>query len=279
MSGPSPSDRRSTPAPSAAFGGTLRGWRSHRGLSQLDLALEAGVSPRHVSFLETGRSEPSREMVLRLAEALDVPLRERNRLFLAAGFAPPYSEASLDDERSEQVRQAVGLLLDRHDPYPGFAIDGAWEVVAANRGHRALLERLLPEAGEEAGNVLRLLFSPRLLRPLVEDWEACAGAVLARVRRQLDRPVVSPRLAAVVSEIRGYPDVEALWKRPLDPTGFDLFIPVALRVGETTTRWLSTLLTFAGAVDVTLSELTVECFFPADEATRRLAEGWGVGRG
>lgn len=262
-----------------SFGGALREWRTHRGLSQLALSLDAGVSPRHISFLETGRSAPSREMVLRLADTLDVPLRERNRLFLAAGYAPLYPEAKLDEDRLAQVDRAVRLLLERHDPYPAYAMDGAWNVVASNRTYRDMVDQLLPSLGEEGDNVLRLFFSPGLLRPAVVDWESSARAILYRVQRQLDAPGGAlERLRTIVDEILEYPDVEALWKRTFDPAGFDVFVPLTVRVGERTVRWLTTIVTFGGAVDITVAELTVECFFPADTATEQFAGEFVRGR-
>jgi transcriptional regulator with XRE-family HTH domain len=261
----------------AVFGAALREWRRHRGLSQLDLALRVPVSPRHVSFLETGRASPSRSMVLRLLDALDVPLRERNRALLAAGFAPAYSETALRDDQMAHVRRAVRMLLERQDPYPAFALDGAWNVIDANRTHARLVSTLLPAAGDEASNLLRLLCAPHLLRPYVLNWHACTRILLHQVRHRLDAPRPPEGLAEVVAEIRGYPDVPSLLEGGFESTEAQLVIPVALRVGDHTLRWITTLITFAGAVDITLAELTVECFFPADEETARLARAFAAG--
>ncbi len=252
------------------FGETLRSWRRHRGLSQLDLSLESGVSPRHLSFLETGRSSPSQEMVLRLLDTLDVPLWDRNRVLLAAGFAPAYGESSLDDENLAQVRRAVRLLLDRHEPYPAYAMDGAWNVIDANRPYRDFLDSLDADPAETR-NLLRLLCAPHLLRPLVVNWQEVTRTVLRRVRRQLDAPEPPATLAAVVDEIRSYPGVETLLRAAGAPARQDVLIPVAVRTGDTTLRWMTTLVTFSGALDVTLDELVVECFFPADAETEKLA--------
>lgn len=267
----------SPPAPTAGdpdgFGPVLRAWRRHRGWSQLRLSVEAEVSSRHVSFLETGRSRPSREMVLRLVDTLDVPLRERNRALLAAGFAPAYGESSLGAERMAQVRRAVRLLLDRHDPYPAYAMDGTWNLVAGNRTHHRFLEALLPTGRRDEDNLLRLLLAPDLLRPHVVNWPAVAAAVLRRVHRQLDRPEAPRQLADLVAELRRDPDVARLAAVPPDPDAFDVVVPVTLRLGDHHLSWLTTLVTFAAPVDVTLDELVVECFFPADGATERWAEG------
>lgn len=259
-----------TAAGAVGFGDALRGWRRHRGLSQLDLSLEAEVSPRHLSFLETGRSSPSSEMVGRLLGALRVPLWDRNRLLLAAGYAPAYGESSLGDENLAQVRHAIRLLLDRQEPYPAYAIDGAWNLVDANRAFLASLEGL-PGSREEPVNVLRLLCAPHLFRPFMINWEEVTRAVLLRVRRQLDAPSPPAALAAVVEEIRSYPGVEPLFGAVGAPARSEPFIPVEIQTGDDTLRWLTTLVTIGGALDVTLDDLVVECFFPADTKTDRLA--------
>jgi transcriptional regulator with XRE-family HTH domain len=255
----------------AGFGDALRDWRRHRGLSQLDLSLEAEVSPRHLSFLETGRSSPSQEMVLRLLGALRVPLWDRNRLLLAAGYAPAYGESSLDDDSLSQVKYAIRLLLRRHEPYPAYAMDGAWNVIEANG---AFLASLGAPAGDgaEPVNVLRLLCAPHPFRPLVANWEEVTRAVLLRVRRQLDAPNPPAALGAVVDEIRSYPGVEPLFRAIGAPARRGPFIPIEVRSGDDTLRWLTTLVTIGGALDVTLDELVVECFFPADGETDRLAQ-------
>lgn len=255
------------------FGAALRDWRRHRGWSQLDLSLEAGISSRHLSFLETGRSRPSRAMVFRLLDSLDVPLRERNRILLCAGFAPGYSESNLDDECMRQVKRVLEVMLRRHEPYPAYAMDGAWNLVDSNQTYRRLLERSLPDApARQTRNILRLFFSPDLLRPFVVDWEISAAIVLRRVERQLAGPGACHGLREIFQEIRGYEGVETLLESspPADPP--EVFIPVAVRTGETTLRWLTTIITFGGALDVTLDDLVAECFFPADESTERFID-------
>lgn len=254
----------------AGFGEALRGWRRHRGLSQLALAVEAEVSPRHVSFLETGRSHPSQEMVLRLLDTLEVPLWDRNRVLATAGFAPIYGESSLDDENLEQVRRAMRMLLDRHEPYPAYAMDGVWDVVDVNRPFQTFLDTLDADP-DVAGNLLRLLCAPEPLRPLIVNWEEVVTTVLHRVRRQLDAPQPPAALAAVAREIRGCPDVDALFRAAAMPARRDFFVPLAIRQGDATLRWMTTLVTIGGALDVTLDEMVIECFFPVDEETERLA--------
>ncbi len=259
-----------TAGPAAGFGEALRGWRQHRGLSQLGLSLEAGISPRHLSFLETGRSTPSQEMVRRLLDTLDVPLWDRNRLLLAAGYAPLYRESSLDDENLSQVRRAVRLMLERHEPYPAYAMDGAWNVIDANAGHQAVVDSFGEDA-EEARNILRLICAPHLLRPYLVNWEEVTGAVLRRVRRQLDAPEPPAALAAVVEEVCAYPGVRELLQTSGLTARQDLFVPLEITNGERTQRWMTTLVTVGGALDVALDDLVIECFFPADEESERIA--------
>lgn len=256
----------------AGFGQALRGWRRHRRMSQLDLALEAEVSPRHLSFLETGRSMPSQTMVTRLLDALRVPHWDRNRLLLAAGFAPAYGESSFDDARLAQVRQVVGLLLERQEPFPAYAMDGGWNVVAANNAFRNGIGSL-ERADEAPGgiNILRLLCAPDRLRPVLENWSDVTRSVLRRVHRQLDAPAPPRQLLDLIEEIRAYPDVEELFGGSAAPDPNALFVPVSVRSEQGTLRWLTTLVKVGGAIDVALEELVVECFFPADEETDRAA--------
>jgi transcriptional regulator with XRE-family HTH domain len=251
----------------------LRDWRSRRGASQLALALEAGVSARHVSFLETGRARPSREMVLRLAEALDLPLRERNGLLLSAGFAPRFGQRPLSSDELEQARRAVRLMLEAHEPYPAFALDRYWDVVDWNRPLALLLADVAPdEEALRAVNALDLVLRPGPVREQIVNWEQVATAVLRRVRRQVVRAAADERLQAMWQEARTRPGVAGL----LDSRSVDepppVLVPMIMRQGDRTHSWINTLAVFGAAGDVTLDELVVESFFPADEATRRYVE-------
>ena len=191
-------------ATAESLGKLLKSWRSARGLSQLDLALQADVSARHISFVETGRSQPSRDMVIRLADTLNVPLRDRNRLLLAAGYAPAYSETALDDESMGQVRQALAFVLRKHEPYPAFVLDNKWNIVQGNKAHQRLLARMLPRAAslEDPVNVLRLVFDSKLLKPFIVNWDVVASLLLLRVTKELESNSSNQDLSALVDVVQ-----------------------------------------------------------------------------
>jgi transcriptional regulator with XRE-family HTH domain len=249
----------------APLGTLLREWRQRRRLSQLDLALEAGVSARHLSFLETGRSKPSRDMVLHLAEELDVPLRDRNRLLLAAGYAPAYGERPFDAPEMRPVRDAVELVLQGHDPYPAAVVDREWELLAGNRGLQLLvgLATPAPELLEPPVNVIRLSLHPDGVAPRIANLAEWRAHLLERLRRQAAL-TGDPAVAALLREAEGYPAPEPEPGHAVN----DLVVPLRLRTdaqGELT--FLSTIATFGTAVDITVAELAIESFFPADAHT------------
>jgi transcriptional regulator with XRE-family HTH domain len=236
----------------------IKTWRARRRLSQLDLALEAGVSARHLSFVETGRSRPSEQMLLHLAEHLDVPLRERNRMLLAAGYAPVYAQRELDAPELAPVKQALDQLLAAHEPFPALVVDRASHLIAANRATQLLTSGVAPHLLQPPINVLRLALHPDGMAPRIEnlgEWRAHLLHDLAVVRDQTG----DAELVALHEELEGYPGPEA------EPGGHDVFVP--LRIDGLT--FLSTRTTFGTAVDVTVSELAIEAFFPADERTSR----------
>ncbi len=263
--------------PHAPVGELLRRWRERRRLSQLALALEADVSTRHLSFLETGRSRPSREMVLRLAEQLEIPLRERNSLLVAAGYAPLYPERDLDDPALQPARQAVDLVLAGHKPYPAHAVDRHWTIVASNHVARPLLAGVAPELLEPPVNVLRLSLHPEGLAPRIANLGQWRAHILHRLRHQV-ASAADPTLAALLTELSGYPapaheGVEAPL-RDLYETG--VVVPLRLRTEWGLLAFFSTITIFGTPVDITLSELAIEAFFPANPETaeilRRIAE-------
>jgi transcriptional regulator with XRE-family HTH domain len=253
-------------AAAPGVGPLLRDWRQRRRLSQLDVALEAAVSARHLSFVETGRSRPSRELVLHLAEHLGVPLRERNALLLAAGYAPFYGESRLDADELAPVREALEKILAGHEPYPAIVVDRRWNLVSANRPALAILsDGVAPELLAPPANALRATLHPDGLAPRIGNLAEYSAHVLDRLRREL---AVSgdPDVRALYEELRGYPGVvdDAA---PHDP-GRDLFVPLVLR-GPTgrDLRFFSTVATFGTALDITVAELAIESFFPADAET------------
>jgi transcriptional regulator with XRE-family HTH domain len=262
------------------IGDLLKTWRQRRRMSQLDLSLEAEISTRHLSFLETGRSHPSREMVLHLAEHLDVPLRERNVLLVAAGYAPSFPERSLDDPALAAARRAVDVVLRGHEPFPALAVDRYWTMVAANRMVPVFLEGVNPAMLRPPVNVIRLSLHPEGLAPRIENFTEWRGHLLERLRQQIDL-TADPALIALLEEVRGYPSPKvAAGTSSRYGHGHDLggiAIPFRLRTSHGVLSAISTTTIFGTPLDVTLSELAIETFFPADAATaetlRRIAEG------
>jgi transcriptional regulator with XRE-family HTH domain len=252
----------------ATVGTLLRDWRQRRRLSQLDLALEAGVSARHLSFVETGRSRPSAEMVLHLADQLEVPLRDRNQLLLAAGYAPRYGERSLDEPEMKPVRDAVELVLAGHEPYPAVVVDRGWNLVAGNRAVALLTEGVAPELLEPPVNVLRVSLHPDGVAPRIANLGEWRAHLLERLGRQV-ATTGDAELAALYEELAAYPAPTA----PVESTGeearraADIVIPLRIRTDDGELAFFSTVTTFGTPLDVTVSELAIESFFPADAAT------------
>lgn len=252
-------------------GTMLRDWRQRRRLSQLELALEAGVSTRHLSFVETGRSRPSAEMVLQLAGRLEVPLRERNRLLLAAGYAPRYAARSLEgDPELAEVRDALGRVLAGHEPFPAFAIDGGWNLVMSNGALDPLLQGVAPSLLTPPVNVARLALHPEGIAPRILNLGEWRGHLLTRLGHQL-AVTGDPRLEVLLDELRDYPGPNA---EPPAPS-HAIMVQLALAAPGGELRFFSTMTTFGTPADVTVSELSVEAFFPADAATAARLAGEG----
>lgn len=262
----------SAPATTRPVGLLLREWRERRRLSQLELSSRAEVSARHLSFVETGRSRPTGEMILRLSEWLDVPLRERNALLLAGGYAPAYPQHDLDDTELAPVRAALRHLLAGHEPYPALVVDRRWHLLEANRPVALLTAGVAAHLLRPPVNVLRLALHPDGLASRVADLGAWRTHLLDRLDRQA-RSTADPELAELLAELTGYPG--GADGRP--PGRTDVVVPIRLRVGTEELDLLSTTTVFGTPRDVTLAELAVESFFPADPATaatlRRLAGG------
>jgi transcriptional regulator with XRE-family HTH domain len=252
------------------IGTLIREWRQLRRQSQLELALEAEISQRHLSFVESGRSQPSRDMVLLLAEHLGVPLRERNALLLAAGYAPVFLERAFEDPGLQAARSAIDLVLRGHEPYPALAIDRHWTLLAANRAVTALLG-LVQEAEllRPPVNVLRLSLHPGGLAPAILNLFEWQAHLVLRLRQQI-RATADPVLITLLAELLSYP-VPTSGPIRRDRTEADreaaIVVPLRLRVGDAVLSLISTTTVFGTAVDITLAELALETFFPADAAT------------
>jgi transcriptional regulator with XRE-family HTH domain len=249
----------------SAFGSLLRDWRQRRRLTQLDLGLAADVSARHLSFLETGRSRPSREMVLHLAEELDVPLRARNELMTAAGYAPAYTQHGLDDAELTEVRASLARVLQGHEPYPALLVDGTWNLLAANGALSVLTDLVDPDLLAPPVNALRVSLHPRGLARHVLDVGEYAAHLVSRVRRQADRSARTG-LTALANELVGY--CRELGVDPHAQPRDRVVLPLRLRhprAGELSL--FSTVAVLGAPLDVTLDEVAIESFFPADERT------------
>ncbi|MFZ5542566.1 MAG: helix-turn-helix domain-containing protein [Pseudomonadota bacterium] len=272
----------SAPVSPRPVGELLRDWRQRRRMSQLDLATEAEISTRHLSFLETGRAQPSREMVLHLAERLEVPLRERNALLVAAGFAPMFKERPLDDPALQAARQALELVLRGHEPYPALAVDRHWNLVAANRSIGPFMQGIDPELLKPPVNVLRLALHPKALAPRIVNLLEWRAHLIARLHQQIAASA-DPGLQALLRELLDYPVPGAAGHQAPQHDYAGVVVPLQIDAPGGVLSFFSTITVFGTPVDITLSELALEAFFPADEATaralRRLGDGQAAASG
>lgn len=259
---------------SRVYSALLRHWRGRRGLSQLDLALAADVSARHISFLETGRAKPSRDMILRLAAALEVPLRDQNLMLDAAGFPSEFGSPSLEDGLPPAIVHAIERMLAQHEPYPMVVMDRKYDVLRVNDGAQRLLARMItdPDAVPSATNAFRMLFDPRLVRSFVVDWERVARALLSRLHREsLARPG-DEELAALVRDLFEYPDVPETWRQPDFSIPSEPILSVGFRVGDFELRFMTMITVFNAPQKITLEDLRIESYFPMDDATTKALE-------
>ncbi len=245
-------------------GPLLRDWRLRRRLSQLELASESGVSTRHVSFVETGRSKPSRELLLHLAEHLEVPLRERNAMLLAAGFSPAYPAADLASPELIPVRRALEQLLERHQPFPAVVVDRRWDLVLGNSGIGVFLELVDPALLAPPANVVRVTLHPDGLAPHIVNFDQYARHLQQRLRRQV-LVTGDVRIAALLEEVETYPGVPDAASHP--PGVDDLVLPLRLRSPHGELAFFTTVATLGTPSDVTLEELSIELFYPLDDHT------------
>jgi len=261
--------------------GTLvRDWRMRRHRSQMDVALDVGVSTRHLSFVETGRSNPSPKLLVALADELDVPLRERNALLLAAGYAPRYQETPLDAATMTRVNDALQRLLDSHQPYPGAVIDRMWNVVASNEAGQLLVAGAAPELLTPPVNVFRVSLHPDGMAQRILNFADWAAYLVGELRRAAALSG-APELEALLEEVRRYPNIAALESWHTSSAEFEqpaVLVPLKFEAAGTELSLITTLTKFGTPQDVTLSELAVEMFFPADEATEQFLRSRGVAK-
>lgn len=249
------------------FGDVLRSWRGRRNQSQLHLAGAAGVSQRHISFLETGRSKPSREMVMHLGLVLDVPLRDRNRMLIAAGFAPVYPERSIDDPEMADIRRALEAMLAAHEPYPAYVIDRHWNLVMANQAAGHLIAALPPAAHEHATNMVTLVLHPDGIRSIARNWKAVASFTLRRLEREADESPGDLDLLALVEAARSYPDLPDERELSQVPAIHELLLPIDIVLDKQELSLFTTIATLASPSDITLQELRLETLLPANKET------------
>jgi transcriptional regulator with XRE-family HTH domain len=251
------------------LGALLKDWRARRGKSQLDLSLDTGISQRHISFVESGRSVPSRVRLLDLADALDVPLRERNTLLLAAGYAPIFSEGAWDGHEMSCVSNALKRLLRQHEPFPAFVMDRYWNVLMTNEAAPRFFGRFIDlDAHPQPRNLLRLTFDPSGLRPFIANWEEASRGLLARVYRESVGRSLDGKTKALLFELMSFPDMKAEWTAPNASDSLPV-ISIAFAKGSERLSYFSIVATIGAPQAIAAQELRVESLFPTDEATER----------
>jgi len=254
------------------FSSLLKHWRNVRRLTQIELAGDANVSARHLCFLETGRAQPSREMVQLLGNALDLPLEERNALHVAAGFMPPYGDRGLAADNLQHVRQALDFILRQQEPYPGIVIDGRWDVRIRNKASGRVFKPFWEVYEMESGladNAMHVVFHPKGLRQFIVNWDEFAGQMIQILHREVAQ---GSRVAAqLFEEIMAYPGLPSEWRLPRNPAGSSPVMTMQLRKDDLRLAFFSTFTTLAMPTDAALQQLKIECFYPADGTTAQKA--------
>lgn len=265
---------RATPASQPSFGLLLKQWRHQRGFSQLDLAVTSQVSQRHISFLESGRAKPSREMILQLADVLEIPLRQQNLMLTAAGFAPIHTETDLSAPEMAAVRKALDFMLRQQEPYPAIVIDRYWHLLLTNPAAACLLAAFIsPEhlqtnfCRDGKVNLMRAMFHPQGFRPFIVNWADFASHLLQRLHREAIAEGQSEQSTALLNELMSYPGVAEIWQTSHRTTHPALLLTVHLRRADLDLQFFSTIATLGTPYDITLQEMRIECLFPADEMT------------
>lgn len=265
-----------SPTPIHSFGTLLKQWRSQRGFSQLDLALNSEVSQRHISFLESGRAKPSRDMVLELANVLEVPLRQQNLMLTAAGFAPMHTETDLSAPEMSSIRKALDFILRQQEPLPAIVVDRYWNLLLPNHGATRLLgafidpDKLQALFGVDGKiNLMRAALHEHGLRPFIINWEEFVEHTLQRLYREASSIGESEQSSALFNEILGYPGISEVWDASCRSLHNTLLLTVHLRRADLNWQFFTTIATLGTPYDITLQELRIECLFPADEATEQ----------
>ncbi|WP_158817676.1 helix-turn-helix domain-containing protein [Methylocapsa sp. S129] len=249
------------------LGVLLRHWRDRRGKSQFDLSLDTGVSQRHISFIESGRSVPSRQTLLDIAQALDIPLRDRNPLLLAAGYAPIYSEGAWNGPEMQSVTSALGRILRQHDPFPSLVMDRYWNVLMTNESAPRFFNCFTDMAARRSPrNMLHLMFDPEGMRPFIANWENVAKSLFERVYRESVGRVIDERTKELLAALLAYPDVKTEWKTPIALRAMPV-IPISFVKDDKAMNYFSMVTTVGTPQTIAAQELRIECMFPADEAT------------
>jgi transcriptional regulator with XRE-family HTH domain len=264
-----------TKQPATELGALLRHWRDIRGKSQFELSLDTGVSQRHISFIESGRSVPGRQTLLDLAQALDIPLRERNTVLLAAGYAPMYSEGAWNAAEMQTITDALGRILRQHEPFPALVMDRYWNVLMANDAAPRFFNGFIDMAARDGPrNMLHLIFDPDGMRPFIADWESVAKSLIQRVYRETVGRVVDEKTRELLTALLAYPDVKAEWKSPkvlgaMAVTSSMPVIPLSFVKDDKVLNYFSMVTTVGTPQTVAAQELRIESLFPADEVTER----------
>ena len=250
-------------------GTLLREWRATRRLSQLDLALEAGISSRHLSYVETGKAKPSRDMISLLADVLDMPLRERNALLTAAGYAARYRETTLSTPEMAPVQRAVEKILSHQDPYPALVMNRHWDLLLVNQSFRRLFSKFVDRPSAHR-NVMRQVFDPNDIRRAIANWEEMAEDLIRHLHNQVAATPSDHKSRALLEEVLAYPGVPEGWRRRQPGQATEPLLTCIFKKGDLELKFFSTFTTFGTPWDVTVDELRIECMFPADEATAEL---------
>jgi len=254
------------------FGDQLRFWRKSKGFSQLNLAIEANVSSKHISFIETGRNKPSREMVLLLSSTLDLPLRNRNDLLLSAGFSESYSRMPIHQKEMQSIQKALELILAKHEPYPAIVLDWDWNVLMGNNAYHNLLAwvaSLRPDF-YRSSNIVELIFDPKGLKPFISNWEEVASVTIQRLHRE--KMENKNRHENLLKRLFSYPDTPSHWQKLDFEQNPEPMIHVEFKIEDTCLRLFTTLSSFGTPIDITAEEIVIEQYFPADEITKRFFE-------